>query len=97
MGGDDLRRPDPSKGETMKITESQIRTLAQEISGHLYRRIISMTDIDRVTAIEVSKDTGDAFAARLDLNLRERNVEIVAGEPPKEHKYFNHPPAAEKE
>jgi hypothetical protein len=61
----------------MEIKERQIRDFAQCAAMEVFRKLIASTNIDRITAMEAVKDAGDAFAAALDLDLREHGVQIV--------------------
>ena len=61
----------------MKITQEQIRKIAQHIATTTFTTLISATDIDRTTAMLAATDAGNGAAQALSLTLREHDVTIT--------------------
>lgn len=60
----------------MKITEKQIKKIAQGIARSSFMEIISITDIDRITASTAATDAANEFGRILRLTLTEHGVDV---------------------
>lgn len=61
----------------MQISETQLKKLAENVQDLIFQRLISSTNIDRLTALEVATGAANALGNRMIVDLLERGAEII--------------------